>query len=315
MKWIVLGSSSGRPTTRRNVSAGALVREGEWLLFDCGEGTQHQLLRTDLKLSRLRYIFITHMHGDHVLGLPGLLGTMNLSRHDRPVGIFGPPGIARYIREVSKATHFRPIYHLDVVEVDEGTVLTTSDFTVEALRLNHRVLAFGYAVQEADRPGRFRLEDAKALGIPPGPLYGKLQRGEAVTLDDGRRIDPAEVVDPPRPGLRCAYCTDTGPSENVRRLARDAHLVIHEATYTRDMSDEAEERGHSTAEVAATAARAAGAHNLLITHFSPRFDDPAPLAAEARSIFADTIVARDLLEIDIAGLMKEKAARAAVPES
>ena len=299
MKWIVLGTSSGRPTLRRNVSAGALARDGEWMLFDCGEGTQYQLLRTDLRLSRLRYVFVTHLHGDHVLGLPGLLGTLNLARHERPVDVFGPPGIARFVREVSRTTYFRPVFPLHVTEVEEGVVLETPDFTVETRRLNHRVAAFGYAVQERPRPGRFRLEDAQRLGVPPGPLYGRLQRGEAVTLEDGRRVEPAEVVDPPRAGLRVVYCTDTGPCEAARELARGADLLVHEATYTRDMADEAVERGHSTADEAARVARDAGARHLLITHYSPRYEDVEPLLGEARAVFARTTAARDLLEVEV----------------
>lgn len=295
----MLGTSSGRPTLRRNVSAGALARDGEWMLFDCGEGTQYQLLRTDLRLSRLRYVFVTHLHGDHVLGLPGLLGTLNLSRHEREIDVFGPPGIARYVREVSRATFFRPIFPLRVTEIEAGTVLETPEIEVEARRLNHRVVAFGYAVQERARPGRFRLEDAQRLGVPPGPLYGKLQRGEAVTLPDGRRVESEEVVDPPRPGCRVAYCTDTGPSESARALARGADLLVHEATYTSDMSDEAVERGHSTAAEAARVARDSDVRHLLITHFSPRYEDSEPLLAEARAVFPNTTAARDLLEVEV----------------
>ena len=299
MKWIVLGTSSGRPTARRNVSAGVLAREGEWLLFDCGEGTQYQLLRTDLRLSRMRYVFVTHLHGDHVLGLPGLLGTLNLSRHERPVTVYGPPGIERYLRDVFRSIFFRPNFPLDVREVEAGTVLDTDAFAVEARRLNHRVTAFGYAVHEKPRPGHFRIDDAVRLGVPAGPLYGLLQRGESVTLPDGRTVVASDIVDPDRPGLRVAYCTDTGPSEAAVELARDADLLIHEATYTTDMREEAEERGHSTAAGAAAVARDAGARQLLITHFSPRYDDTAPLLAEARAVFANTIAARDLLEVDI----------------
>ena len=269
------------------------------MLFDCGEGTQLTLMRADLRMSRLRYVFVTHMHGDHVLGLPGLLGTLNLSRHTGPIDVYGPPGIARYVREVSRATYFRPIYPLAVHEVDEGTVLETDTFSVEARRLDHRVVAFGYAVQERDRPGRFRLEDAKRLGIPPGPLYGRLQRGETITLEDGRRVTPDEVLDPPRRGLRCVYCTDTGPSESAVHLARGADLLVHEATYLDDMLDEAIERGHSTAAGAARVALEAGARHLLITHFSPRYDDPSPLLAEAQAIFPNTTAARDLLEVPV----------------
>lgn len=269
------------------------------MLFDCGEGTQYQLLRTDLRLSRMRYVFVTHMHGDHVLGLPGLLGTLNLSRHDRPVTIFGPPGIDRYLRDVFRSIFFRPTFPLDVVEVEVGTILNADTFSVEARRLNHRVTAFGYAVHELPRPGHFRLDDAVRLGVPPGPLYGKLQRGETVTLVDGQTVHAADVVDPDRPGRRVAYCTDTGPTDAAIELARSADLLIHEATYTSDMREEAEARGHSTAAGAAEVARDAGVRQLLITHFSPRYEDPSPLLVEARAVFANTIAARDLLEVAI----------------
>ena len=299
VKWIVLGTSSGRPTARRNVSAGVLARDGEWLLFDCGEGTQYQLLRTDLRLSRMRYVFVTHMHGDHVLGLPGLLGTLNLARHDRKVTVFGPPGISRYLRDVFRATYFRPTFPIDVTEIDAGMVLETDQFTVEARRLNHRVTAFGYAVHEKARPGHFRIDDAMRLGVPAGPLYGQLQRGEPVTLADGRTIVPSDVVDADRPGLRVAYCTDTGPTDAAVELARGADLLVHEATYTIEMVEEAEARGHSTAAGAAAVARDAGVGQLLITHFSPRYEDVTPLLVEARAIFANTIAARDLLEVRV----------------
>ncbi len=275
------------------------MREGSWSLFDCGEGTQYQLLRTDLRLSRLRRVFVTHMHGDHVLGLPGLLGTLNLARHERDLDIFGPPGIARFLRDVSRATFFRPVFPLHVTEIEEGEVVSTDEFSVEARRLNHRVLAFGYAVRERPRPGRFRLEDAQRLGIPPGPLYGRLQRGEAVSLPDGRLVEPSAVVEPARQGLRVAYCTDTGPSDAAVDLARDADLLIHEATYTSDMADEAVARGHSTAAQAARVARDAGANKLLITHYSTRYDDVEQLLAEARAVFPNTFAARDLLEVDV----------------
>lgn len=300
MKLTFLGTSSGRPTLRRNVSSVALSRDGEWALLDCGEGTQIQLLRTGLRLSRLRHVFITHLHGDHVLGLPGLLGTLNLARHDQAITVFGPPGITRYLRDVSRAVHFHPVYPLDTVEVEPGVVMETDEIVVEAGRLAHRVPAFGYAIEEKPRPGRFDVEAARALGIPPGPLYGQLQRGESVTLSDGRTIEPSAVVGPPRRGVRVAYCTDTGPGGSAPDLARESDVLVHEATYTHDMAGEAEARGHSTAADAARVALGAGVGRLVITHFSPRYDDVGPLLAEARAIFPNTTAAYDLLEIEVA---------------
>jgi ribonuclease Z len=303
MRVIPLGTSSGKPTLKRNVSALAVAREGEWLLFDCGEGTQMQLARAGLNPSRLSAIFITHLHGDHFNGLSGLLSTMGLDRRTRELTLVGPQGISEYLDTLARLKILFVNYRLTIREFTSisGTALVyeTSDYTVSARALDHRVFAMGYRIQERERPGRFNLERARALDVPEGPLFGRLQSGKNVQLDDGRVIHPSDVLGPPRPGKSIAYCTDTRPFAGSLELARGVDLLIHEATYLEDFAAEAHVYGHSTAMQAARIARDSAARQLLITHFSTRYPDAAPLLEEARTIFPNTIMAYDLLEVEV----------------
>ena len=301
MKVIPLGISSGRPTLTRGLSSVAVVLDGLFVLLDCGEGTQWQLVRAGLRpTSRLDAVFITHLHGDHLTGLPGLLGTMTLEGRSAPVTITGPKGIAEYLEQMRRLSLVRPQFELEVREIEEpGEVHRGPGYRVSCDAMRHRVTAFGYRIEEEERPGRFDAEKATALGVF-GPLRGQLIRGESVTTPDGRRIDHAAVVGPARRGLRLAYCTDTAfPCEGVVRLATGVDLMIHEATYTRDHLDEALQRGHSTAAQAAEAAQKAGAARLVITHFSPRYDDLQPLLDEARAVYPDTTLAQELVPIEL----------------
>src|SRR5256714_6989359 len=303
MKVIPLGTSSGKPTMRRNVSATAVVRDGEWLLFDCGEGTQTQIARAKLNPSKLTAIFITDLHGDHFNGLSGLLSTMGLDRRVRALTLVGPPGIREYLETLARLKILYVNYPLDLREFAALKAVTTvyeaDDYFVAARPLDHRIFTLGYRLQEHPRPGRFDLERARALGIPEGPLYRKLQLGEDVQLADGRLIHSREVVGPPRPGKAVAYCTDTRPLAGTVELPRDVDLMIHEATYTDEMADEARDYGHSTAAQAAQIAREAEARRLLITHFSTRYADIGPLYEEARAVFHETLAAQDLVEIEV----------------
>ncbi len=315
MKVIPLGTSSGKPTLTRNVSAVAIMREGEWLLFDCGEGTQMQIARAGLSSHRLKAIFITHLHGDHFNGLSGLLATMGLDRRERPLTLVGPRGLVEYLDTLETLKILYVNYPLEVREyaaVDfrdgEGAemdgdglriVFETSAYLVKATPLDHRIFDIGYRLEEKPRPGRFDVERARELGIPAGPLFGRLQSGEAIELADGRMIQPSEVLGPPRPGKAIAYCTDTRPCAAGVRLARAADLLIHEATYLSDLEAEAEDFGHSTAAQAAAIAVKANARRLLITHFSTRYPDAQPLLDEARIGFAETAMARELLEVEV----------------
>lgn len=318
MKVIPLGTSSGKPTLSRNVSALAMVREGEWLLFDCGEGTQTQIARAGLSPNRLSAIFITHFHGDHFNGLAGLLSTMGMDRRERQLRLVGPRGIREYLDTLARLKILYVNYPMDVIELgpadfkrngkpassndSDGGLLTIhegSGYFVSACALNHRIFDMGYRVEEHPRPGRFNLERATELGIPAGPLYGKLQSGQEITLEDGRVIKPDDVLGPARKGKVVSYCTDTRPCEGSVALSFDADLIVHEATYTEEFVEEASEYGHSTAAQAANIAKRSGAQKLLITHFSSRYVDATPLLEEASAIFPETVMARDLMEIEI----------------
>lgn len=307
MKIIPLGTSSGKPTLQRNVSATAVVAEGEWWLFDCGEGTQMQIARAGLSFHRLAGIFITHLHGDHFNGLAGLLSTMALDKRAHELTLVGPPGIGEYLDLLRRLkilwlnypVTLRELGKNDFAQRAQQEVYDSERFFITARPLYHRIFALGYRLQEKDKLGKFDVARAKALGLPAGPLYGRLQRGESVTLPDGRVIEPSTVVGPPRPGQAVAYCLDTRPCANAVALARDVDWLIYEATFTHDLLEEAEHYGHSTARQAAQTAVDANARRLLITHFSSRFPDATPLLEEARAVFPATTLARDLLELEV----------------
>jgi len=294
------------PTRARNVSCVAFrpPQRGEVWLFDCGEGTQHQLLRSDINISQITRVFITHMHGDHVYGLMGLLATCGMSGGARAVTLYGPRGLEQYVGEVSRRTQLRTSYPLDVKTVEAGEVFEDEEYTVSCLQLRHRLTAFGYRVTEKDRAGHFDAEKARELGIPFGPLYGKLKRGESVTLPDGRTFDGADFCGPAQRGRTVVYCTDTIYCANAVELARDADLLIHEATFADADEPLAVRSTHSTARMAARVAAEAGARKLVLTHISPRYfpgneTGPQQLLEEAREVFPATELAHDFLSIDV----------------
>ncbi len=285
MRIVFLGTSSGTPSRERNVTSVAIVLDGTVLLFDCGEGTQHQLLRAPVRSGAIDAIFVSHMHGDHVYGIPGLLGTFSMNGRVRPLVVVGADGIGAYLDGVLTATHHHSTFPIEVREPP----FRGDGFTVVAAPLEHRVPALGYCLIEDDRPGTFDPEKARALGIPPGPIYGELQRTH----------DP-RVVGPSKRGRRIAICTDTRPCASAIELARGADVLIHEATYGEEMRAEADERMHATAAGAAQIAKAAGVGLLILTHFSVRYRDVTPLLDEARAIFPNTEAAADLAVFDVA---------------
>ena len=306
MRITFLGTSAGVPTRARNVSCVALrpPQRAEVWLFDCGEGTQHQLLRSDLNISQVSRVFITHMHGDHVYGLMGLLATCGLSGHARAVTLYGPRGLSEYVRDVSRRTQLYTSYPLEVHTVEGGKVFEDEEYTVTCAPLRHRLTAYGYRVTEKDRPGHFDVARARELGIPPGPVYGSLKRGERVTLPDGRTFDGSDFSGPPLRGRTVVYCTDTTYCRAAVELARDADLLIHEATFAEADEPLAVRSTHSTAAMAARVAREAGARRLLITHLSPRYfpgnqTEPEDLLREARAVFPATELAQDFLSVDV----------------
>lgn len=294
------------PTRSRNVSSVALrlPQRAEVWLFDCGEATQHQLLRSAPKISQISRIFITHMHGDHVFGLPGLLATCGLAGHATRIDLYGPLGLEDYVRSSVQYTQTILAYPVDIHTIEPGMIYEDDEFVVSCLPLKHRIPAFGFRVTEKDRPGRFEVEKAAALGIPSGPLYGKLKRGEQITLEDGRTINGAQLCAAPEEGRKIVYCTDTIFSENAIELARDADLLIHEATYVEQDEALARRGQHSTAQMAARVAQEAGVRKLIITHFSQRYArgnevEPEALLAEARATFPATEMARDFMTIEV----------------
>lgn len=312
MQVTFLGTSSGVPTRTRNVSAVALrlPQRAELWLFDCGEATQHQFLRSELRVSQLRRIFITHMHGDHVFGLPGLLASLGLAGAcTAGIDLYGPDPLRDYLEGVLHTSSTRIGYPLRIHRVREaaasGTVLLDDgDITVRCAPLTHRVPAYAYRVDQKPLPGHFAVEKARALGIPPGPVYAELKAGGSVTLADGRVIRGDTLCGPPRPGRSLVYCTDTVFSEAAVELARGADLLIHESTFSHGEAEMAIQRQHSTSTMAAQTALEAGVKQLVLTHLSPRYMSgnpmtPDDLVAEARAIFPATRVAKDFLSLDV----------------
>jgi len=304
MRIVLLGTSSAIPTLTRGLSSTALVREGDVFLFDCGEGTQVQLMRSTVKRSHIRSIFIGHLHGDHLYGIAGLLSTLHLDGHEAPVNVFGPEGLRHFLTAAFRTSDLKFKFNLTVQEFPRGyrgRVLEEEEYFVEALPLDHTIFCLGWRFQEKTKPGTFNLEKAEEMGIPRGPLYGKLQHGENIALPDGRVITPAMVLGPPRPGKSVVYCLDTQFSERSIELADKCTALIHETTFGPDAADMARERKHSTMEDAARVAKEAGAENLIATHFSSRYDGRqiARIADDARDVYENITLGRDLLEVEI----------------
>jgi ribonuclease Z len=296
VRLVFLGTSAGTLSRERNLPAAALVMDGRALLFDCGEGTQQQLLRSRVRIGAIEAIFISHMHGDHLYGLPGLLATMSLHGRTEPLAVFGQERVAQYLRGVYEASYAHTSFDLTIHAVSDGAAIARDGYDVHARLLDHTAPCLGFCVIEHDRPGTFDVERARDLGVPAGPLYRALQTGSDVTLDDGRVVHSADVVGPRRAGRRIVYCTDTRPCRAAVELAHGAEVLIHEATYGDDLQSEAGERGHATAADAARVAAEAGVRRLILTHISPRYTDAAPLLAEARAIFPETELAADFAE-------------------
>ena len=295
MRVTFLGTSGAIPTTARAPSAVLVNREGERLLFDCGEGTQRQMMRFGTGFG-VTHVFITHLHGDHVLGISGLVQTWDFNGRAEPLSIHAPPGTRGELQSLVRAGGHRPGFPVEVEEVAPGRVaLSADEYDVVAFRTEHRARSVGYALVEDDRPGRFDRERAEELGVPVGPKFGRLQDGHAVELDDGRVIRPEQVVGVPRPGRRFVYTGDTRPTDATVEAAADADLLVHDATFADDEAERARETGHSTAREAGEIAQRAGARRLALTHVSSRYaSDASRLRREAAEVFdGETTVASD----------------------
>jgi ribonuclease Z len=288
---VFLGTSASAPTAARGTAATLIRRGGDRLLVDCGEGTQRQLLRSDVGLVDLERVFLTHLHADHVLGLPGMLKTFGLRGREVPITVYGPRGTRALLGALGVVVG-RVAYPLEVVELGPGESVGMPDYRIETFAVAHGTTAVGYALREDERPGRFDVAAANTLGVPSGPLRGALQRGESVSLPDGRAIRPDEVLGGARRGRTVVITGDTAPAASVVEAAAGADVLVHEATFLADERARARETGHSTAGEAALAAREADVGLLALTHLSARYP-PSDVADEARQLFPRTVVPRD----------------------
>jgi ribonuclease Z len=292
-----LGTAAARPTVGRNVAGIALQREGDLFLFDCGEGTQRQMMRFGSGFG-IRAVFFTHMHADHFLGIVGLIRTLGLQGREEPLSLVGPPGSQDVLRAAVHLGVDRVPFPVHFKELEPGARVDFGEYEVEGFQVQHGTPALGYALREHPRLGRFDVDRAIALGIPEGPLFGKLHKGEAVEVA-GRLIQPSEVVGAPRPGRLLVYTGDTRPAVGTGEIAKGADLLIHDATFTEDEAERAYSTFHSTARGAAQLAAAAGVRQLILTHVSARYaDNPSPLLEEAVSVFEATAVAHDGLALE-----------------
>jgi ribonuclease Z len=300
LRVVFLGTGGSVPTVGRSLPAVLLRRQGEQLLFDCGEGAQRQMVKAKVGFHRKMKIFVSHMHGDHVLGLPGLLQTMALLGRERKLEVYGPEGIAQFLNCVRESLQFGLTFQVEIREIQgDSVVCEEEDYTVEAVRSNHVVNSWSYAFVEKPRAGKFYPEKAKALDVPEGELWSKLQRGEAVELADGRVVQPEEVVGSLRRGRKIVYSGDTRPFEAFVGFAAGADLVVHESTFDDALAEKAEVDGHSTPSQAALQAKRAKAKKLALTHISARYADAGLLLEQAQKVFGNTVVAEDFLVLEL----------------
>jgi len=294
---VFLGTSASAPTAQRGTAATLVRRGGDRLLFDCGEGTQRQLLRSNVGLVDFREVFLTHYHADHYLGLPGMLKTFALRGRDSPLTVYGPSGLRRLLGALGRVFGQLP-YDLELAELSPGDRLEREGYALATFRVAHGGHGLGFALLEEERPGRFDVEEADRLGVPDGPERGALQHGQPVTLADGRVVEPGQVLGTPRRGRKVVLTGDTAPAAPVIEAASGADLLVHEATFCSDELERARETMHSTAAEAAQVALAAGVRMLALTHVSSRYGGRA-VEEEARAVFPDTVVPRDFDVVEV----------------
>ena len=297
MELVFLGTSSAIPTSHRNHSAVALKAFGEIFLFDCGEGTQLQMSKAKISPMKINNIFITHFHGDHILGLPGIIQSMAFRGRKNSLHIFGPKGLVEMVNIIRNFGYFSLTFEIYMHEIDDGIILEEENYRISCSKMNHTVLNFAYSIYEKRRP-KFIREKAIALGINPGPDFGKLQQGISVKVGDAV-IQPEQVLGEERKGRKIIYSGDTTPSEQMVEFAEDADLLIHESTFEGIYGDKAYEMGHSTSVQAAEIAKKANVKRLILTHVSTRYKKSDILETEAKEIFENSTVAEDFMQIEV----------------
>jgi len=299
MQLVFLGTSSAAPTAERGLSSIAIMRGGELLLFDAGEGMQRNFIRAGLGMNRKMKIFISHMHADHCVGLLGLLQTMALQGRENPVDIYGEPRVKEFWEENRRIINFGLTFEVNMhVVKKEGAVAKEDEYQVTCCEAMHSIPSLAYCLEEFDRPGEFDVKEAKRLGIPEGELYSKLQHGHDITYK-GKKIRSSQVVGRLRKGRKIGISGDTRPTDKLVKFFRGCDVLVFESTYSHDKQQKAVENWHSTATEAATVAKKAGAGRLLLTHFSARYDETSVLVNEARAIHRNVEAAEDLKSIEI----------------
>jgi len=296
MEFTFLGTTAAVPSVKRGHTAIAIRYDDEVILWDCGEGTQRQLMKAGISFMRISKIFVTHLHGDHLLGIPGLIQTISFSDRTEPIYIYGPRGTTKVIQALRNLGEYKLHFDLVPVELHDGFVLEEKKYRIRAIPVDHYIPSYGLLFEEK-KARTFLREKAEALGIPPGPLYSKLHRGEPVEFN-GRTIDPEEVLGEPKEGYRLLYSSDTRPLDVIKEASRGA-VLIHDSTFDDDHRENALETKHSTASEAARVARDGGARALYLTHISPRYKDGKVLYEQARKIFPEVTLAKDLMRVDM----------------
>lgn len=298
MRIVFLGTGGTYPSKVRNVTSIAVQLPGEVLMFDCGEGTQRQLMSSSVSFMKVSRIFISHLHADHFLGLPGLIQSMSLNGREDELNVFGPVGTSRNVKMMLSLGYFKSGFLVTAKDLQPGDRVECGDYHVRCGKAAHTIPALAYSLEERSRAGKFNLRKAKKLGIPQGPMFRRLQEGETVTVD-GRKISPSMVLGLPRPGRKIVYTGDTGPSKEITSLAKGADVLIHDCTLDSSHRGLAKDFGHSTAAQAARTARSAKVGTLFLVHMSPRYEETTVLEKEARAIFSNSIAAKDLMEFAV----------------
>ena len=297
---VFLGTSGSVPTLKRSLPSVVVQCPRQLWMFDCGENTQRQMMQAKVSFHKKLKVFLTHLHGDHVLGLPGVLQTMALMDRKEPVAVYGPPGIKDFLVCTKETLNFGLTFPVEISEIlSEGTILDGEDYTLTAIKSNHSVDSYAYAFVEKPRPGKFYPKKAQALRVPKGELWSKLQSGEEITLPNGRVVKPCEVMGPPRAGRKIVYTGDTRPFEAFAKFAADADLVIHDSTFDDSLAEKAAVDGHSTPSQAAQEAKAANAKQLVLIHISARYPDANLLLEQAKKVFPNSLLAEDFMMLEL----------------